>query len=314
MPHLSRDLLNQTDVKCFFDLWHCNPPTLVSRFVDENTFLPEIVGRRKTPPTKPSKPSFERMNSPPPDGNASREEWDKWHRDNSCGCMYFWMDKNKVVEYRCPDRIDIVLKGLSHEHKVNIKADEPLSVALSSYCASTTGTDFAVTPSEVVLRSYGDDPDYVDAQETSPRMRFNGYSPIKLEVVYRDTSKTETELESIRGPIPEGYKQFLGSGYRLSDTEQPWLVTEEHGIDMYNKIGKEALMIYEGTDFKPGYNPVKSWFEMTGKVKSILGSIVCKPRGGWSAVSAAVALDGLTAALINLIYKSPHLGSGSGFD
>ena len=118
--------------------------------------------------------------------------------------MYFWMDKNKVVEYRCPDRIDIVLKGLSHEHKANAKADEPLSVALSSYCASTTGTDFAVTPSEVVLRSYGDDPDYVDAQKTSPRMRFNGYSPIKLEVVYRDTSKTETELESIRGPIPEG--------------------------------------------------------------------------------------------------------------
>ena len=72
---------------------------------------------------------------------------------------------------------------------------------------------------------------------------------------------------------------------------------------MYNKIGKEALMIYEGTDFKPGYNPVKSWFEMTGKVKSILGSIVCKPRGGWSAESTAAALDGLTAALINLIYN-----------
>ena len=25
MPHLSHDLLNQTDVKCFFDLWHIHP-------------------------------------------------------------------------------------------------------------------------------------------------------------------------------------------------------------------------------------------------------------------------------------------------
>ena len=299
-------LLNQTDVECFSQFWHPHVPTLVSRFVDENTFLPEILGRRKKPPpSKPSvAPSFERLNSPPPDGNAGKEEWDKWHRSNSCGTPDFWREKNEAVEYMCPDDIDIVLKGLSHEHTVKVKADEPLSVALSSYCASTNGTEFAVDPSDVLLRSYGDlYPEYIDAQVTSARMRFNGYSPLKIKIVYRDTNRTEAELESIRGPIPEGYERFLGSGYRLSDTEQPWLITKEHGIEMYNKIGKEALMVYEGTDYNRGYDPVKSWFAMTGKIKTVLGDIVRKPHGGWSAESSAKALDGLTAALLNLIYN-----------
>ena len=62
-------------------------------------------------------------------------------------------------------------------------------------------------------------------------------------------------------------------------------------------------MLYEWTDYKPGYDPEQSWFEMTGKIKSILGTIVCKPRGGWSAESAGKAMDGLTATLINLIYN-----------
>mmetsp|Transcript_11927 Transcript_11927/g.19545 ORF Transcript_11927/g.19545 Transcript_11927/m.19545 type:complete len:582 (+) Transcript_11927:102-1847(+) len=298
-------LLNQTDVECFSQFWHPHVPTLVSRFVDENSFLPEIVGMlKKGPSPKPSvAPSFERLKSPPPDGNAGREEWKKWHRSNSCGCVNFWMDKNKAVEYMCPDHIDIVLKGLSHEHTVKVKADEPLAVALSSYCTSTTGTEHAVNLSDVILRSYGDYPEYIDAQETSARTRFNGYSPLKMEVVYRDTSRTEAELEAIRGPIPEGYQRFLGSGFRLSDTEQPWVVTKEYGMDMYNKIGKEALMIYEGTDYKPGYDPVHSWFVMMGKIKSVLGDIVRKPHGGWSAESAAKALDGLTAALLNLTYN-----------
>ena len=302
---LDNTLLNQTDVECFFEFWHCHPPTLISRFVNETTFLPEIVGRRKVSPgPKPSvAPSFVKLKDMPPDGNASSEEWDKWHRNNSMGCMDFWMEKSKAVQYSCPDEIDIVFKGLSHEHTVKANAWEALSGPLSSYCESTTGTDYAVSPSEVILRSYGDDPTYIDAQTTSPRMRFEGYSPLKMEVVYRDTNRTEAELESIRGPIPVGYQQFLGSGYRLSDTEQPWLVTIEHGIDMYNKIGKEALMIFGGTDYKPGYDPVTSWFKMTGKVKSVLGSIVRKPRDGWSAESVAKALDGLTAALINLTYN-----------
>ena len=56
-----------------------------------------------------------------------------------------------------------------------------------------------------------------------------------MEVVYRDTCRTKAEFESTRGPVPDGYREFLGSGYRLSDTEQSWLVTQEHGIAMYNK-------------------------------------------------------------------------------
>ena len=230
-------LLNETDVKCFFEFWHCHPPTLASRFVDENTFLPEIVGRRKTPPgSKPSvASSFEHLKKMPPHGNAGSEEWDKWHRENPGGCMQVWMERSKAIQYSCPDEIDIVLKRLSHEHTVRVNAWEPLSVALSSYCVSTTGTDFAVTPSEAILRSYNDPPIYIDAQETSPRMRFNGYLPLKMEVVYRDTCRTKAEFESTRGPVPDGYREFLGSGYRLSDTEQSWLVTQEHGIAMYNK-------------------------------------------------------------------------------
>ena len=116
-------------------------------------------------------------------------------------------------EFCCPDEIDMQLKGLSHEHTVKVKADDPISVALASYCASTTGTDFSVTPSEVIFREYGDDPHFIDAQTTSARRLFNGYSPLKLEVVYRDTRRTEAEIESIQGSIPEGYKQFLGAGY-----------------------------------------------------------------------------------------------------
>ena len=307
LESITNGLLNQADVECFSQFWHPHVPTLVSRFVDENTFLPEILGRRKKPP--PAKesvaPSFERLNSPPPDGNAGEKEWDNWHRSNSCGCVDTWLDMKKAVQYRCPDDVDVVLKGLSHEHTVRVKSDEPLSVALSSYCTSTTGTKFAVDPSDVILRKCRGFPesDYVDAQETSARTLFNGYLPLEMEVVYRDTNKTEAELESIRGPIPEGYQRCLGSGYRLSDTEQPWLITKEHGIEMYNKIGKEALTIYEGDLYKPGYDPVTSWFAMTGKIKSILGAIVRKPQDGWSAESAAKALDGLTAALLNLIYN-----------
>lgn len=298
--------LNQTDCECFFEFWHFHPPTLISRFVDENTFLPEIVGRRKkSPAPKPSvPPSFERLTSPPPDGNAGREEWDKWHNNNIGGCTDFWIEKNKAVEYMCPDDIDIVLKGLSHEHTVKVKADEPLSVALSAYCTSTTGTKFAVNASEVLLSMNDGYPGgYIDVQQTSARMRFNGYSPLKMDVVYRDTNRTEAELESIRGPTPEGYRRVLGSGFLLSDTEQPWFITVEHGISMYNKIGSEALEMYEGIDYKSGYDPEQSWFVMTGKVKSVLGGIVRKPRGGWSAESAAKALDGLTAALLNLTYN-----------
>lgn len=295
---LDQSLMNQTDTECFFKFWHFHPPTLISRFVDENTFLPEIVGRRKkSPAPKPSvPPSFERLKSPPPDGNAKREEWDKWHKNNNFGCVDFWREKNKAVEYMCPDFIDVVLKGLSHEHTVKVKADDPLSVALSAYCTSTTGTNFAVNESDVILRV---NDGYIDVQMTSARMRFNGYSPLKFDVVYRDTHRTEAELESIRGPTPEGYEQLLGSGFLLSDTEQPWYISTKHGVGMYNKIGT-ALDLYEGMDYKQGYDPEQSWFAMTGKVKSVLGGMVRKPRGGWSVESAAKALDGLTAALLNL--------------
>ena len=82
---------------------------------------------------------------------------------------------------------------------------------------------------------------------------------------------------------------------RLSDTEQPWFVTQDYGVDMYNRIGKEALMKFEGIDSGIG------WFTMTGKVKSILGDIVRKPRSGWSREHVSKAIDGLTACLVNLI-------------
>jgi len=111
----------------------------------------------------------------------------------------------------------------------------------SSYCTSTTGTNFAVNESEVLLRTKGGK--YIDAQATSARMRFNGYSPLEMEVVYRDTSRTEAEL----GPTPEGYERVLGSGFLLSDIEQPWLITIEHGIGMYNKIGTALAMCTKGS-------------------------------------------------------------------
>ena len=158
-------LLKQTDVEAFHDLWHCHPPTLVSRFVDETKFCPEIVGWRKSSPKpKPSvAPSFERLKGPPPDGNASEKVWKEWHRRNSCGGMDFWEGKYNAMQYRCPDKIDIELRGISHEFTVTANADVPLSAALASYCASTSESDFAVTPSEVILRTYGDDPTFLDA-------------------------------------------------------------------------------------------------------------------------------------------------------
>ena len=302
-------LLNHTDFKCFYELWSGHPPTLVSRFVDETTFLPEIVGTRKVPPKpKPSAPpSFKKLKSLPPDGNASSGEWDKWHKKNCGGSLHFWIEKEKAVRYSCPDEIEIVLKGISHEHTVKVNAWEPLSEALISYCASTTGTDFAVTPPEVILRNYGDEPKFIDAQVTSPQMQFNGYQPLKMEVVHRDPNRTKVDLETIHGPTPEGYRQFLGAGYGLSDTEQPWLISQEHGIDSYNKIGK-ALMLYKGDSWRPRYNLQGSWFKMTGKVKVVLGEIVRKPSDGWSVESIDMALDGLTAALVNLFYNDNWRG------
>ena len=208
------NLMNKTDVECFFDFWG-GQSNIIKRFVDENTFLPEIIGRLKKPPApKPSvAPTFDKLKCLPPDGNASREEWKKWHRKNSCGCGEFWMQRSEAIQYRCPDEIDMQLKGLSHEHTVKVNANDPLSIALASYCASTVGTKFEVTSSEVVLRGYGDEPKFIDAQATSARILFNGYSPLKLEVVYRDTKRTEAEIESRQGTIPKGYKLFLGAGY-----------------------------------------------------------------------------------------------------
>ena len=88
---------------------------------------------------------------------------------------------------------------------------------------------------------------------------------------------------------------LLSLAQRLSDTEQPWFITQDYGVDMYNRIGTEALMKFEGIDSGIG------WFTMTGKVKSILGDIVRKPRSGWSREHVSKAIDGLTACLVNLI-------------
>lgn len=207
-------LLNRTDVECFFQFWHVHPPTLIKRFVDENTFMPEVVGRlKRSPASKPSvAPPFDKLKCLPPDGNACKEDWDKWRRQNSMGCVQFWMQRGKAIEYAAPDEIEVQLKGLSHEHTVKVNTDDPLCIALASYCASTSGT-LAVTSSDVILREYGNEPKFIDAQTTSARMSFHGYSPLKFEVVYRDTSRTEREIESIQGIIPEGYQQFLGAGY-----------------------------------------------------------------------------------------------------
>jgi hypothetical protein len=99
-----------------------------------NTFMPGIVGRLKSPskPTPSEAPSFEKLRGDPPYGNASKDEWDKWHEKNCCGTVDFWMDKDRAVKYRCPDNIEIILKGLSHEHNMQVKADDRLFVASSS--------------------------------------------------------------------------------------------------------------------------------------------------------------------------------------
>lgn len=307
-PDIS-SVLCQKDTECFNIIW--NPQVHYSRFSDDGTtYTAHLIGRKKSPP--PSRPpageppSFAELNSPPPEGDAPLEEWEAWHRNNTSGrpnSPTFWFAMDKAIKYRCPHKCTISLKGISHEQTLaEFDADTPFSVAVASYCAAAPNGN--ILPSEVLLKYIDEDEEgdeYIDPQMKTSRMFFTGYGSVfNFEIVYRNEDRTRTELQATR-PVSHEYHQFRGSAYFLSETEQPWFVTKKNGIETYNKIWDEALMLYNSDNcYEPDYDAALHWFEMTEKVNQMLTNIVKKPRGGWSAGKIAESIDRLTAALLVL--------------
>jgi hypothetical protein len=108
--HPNNDVLAKEDDKyCFSKLW---TPTFATCWEDETTYIKHLIGSPKpNPPTQlASCPSFDKLNSPPPDGSATADKWERWHKENNFGTADFWYQKEAAVTYRCPSVLPLRLK------------------------------------------------------------------------------------------------------------------------------------------------------------------------------------------------------------
>jgi hypothetical protein len=167
--------------------------------------------------------------------DAPRNEWEAWIKENSgysCGSWVSFTVMDRAMKYRCPRKVGISLKGVSHNlDQSEFDADAPLSVALSLYCAVVQHGE--IIPADVLLK-YGKEKEIIEPERT-PRSFFNGRgTTFSIDVVYKDEERTEAELEA-KWPISDEYLRFKGSDYLLSETEKPWFVTKKDGCGTYKK-------------------------------------------------------------------------------
>lgn len=294
--YLNYDSFNQVEImcfdKCYDKIW--NPIGKVSRFSEDGTtYSAKITGRKISPPrpsSPPEKPSFALFKSPPPEGNAPRNEWKAWLKENQTGPGQFEEAKEVAIQYRCPRKIGISLKGVSHNIELSgFDADTPLSVALEKYCSSVPQGE--LIPADVLLKEGP-----VGSKETveswrTPRSFFDGTTlNFCFEVVYKDWDRLAAEIDAKRPE--ENHCPFYGSDHLLSETDQPWIVKQD-GLDTYNQI-LEASRCYD----KP--SNYRGWCEMMEELLQILGSIARKPRSGWTVETVTVEMEKLTAAILFL--------------
>ena len=210
------------------------------------------------------------------------------------------------VRFRCPPSVPICLKGLTHSLTLEAAADAPLDNLHACAAAPTSAQPMSPGDLLVMNEDHSDTP--LDAQCTSARELFTGprSEPLELNIVYRDTARTQAEIASKLGPVPAGYQSFRGGGYLVGDNDTPWLVSDAHGVAAYNRVVEEALNLYDGFDydFTTGYDPIESWWNMSKKLKVVLKSVVRAPKGGWTASSAERALDQLTGFLLATVVNS----------
>jgi len=259
----------------------------------------------KGPTTAPPPPSFNLLKSPPPEGDASPEEWESWHEENSCGNIHFWKQKNEAVEYRCPAVLPIRFQGILHDITIDVAADKPLRAALAVFAglAEAAGQD-PVQPSELLIRDGGGE--ILDPQTTTARSLFYGArsTPKTLQVVFRSKKRTNAALRAKHGKCPEGYVEYAGRCFLVEDTEAPWLISKAHGVAMGTKVCEGAMGGYRGPEYRervdgvPTYDPIAAWWEMCKLLKKDISGMTRKPKGGWSCETAERALDRFTGFLL----------------
>ena len=303
------DLCQATDRPVFPMVW--NPCYCPESWESEHTFCRTIIAIAKPPPPAAppaEEPAWPELKSPPPDGAASEEEWDEWQNNHSSGGFEFWRQYWDAVRFRCPPSVPICLKGLTHSLTLEAAADAPLDNLLTAFCAAAPTSAQPMSPGDLLVMNEDHSDTPLDAQCTSARELFTGSrsEPLELNIVYRDTARTQAEIASKLGPVPAGYQSFRGGGYLVGDNDTPWLVSDAHGVAAYNRVVEEALNLYDGFDydFTTGYDPIESWWNMTKKLKVVLKSVVRAPKGGWTASSAERALDQLTGFLLATVVNS----------
>lgn len=299
-----QDLLGEEDASCFSRLWM---PGEADYWESESSYCRRLIASPKCEASSaaPTPPSFDLLNGPPPEGDASPAVWKAWHERNSGGCFKFWHQKQEAVRYRCPAVWPLRLQGVAHGVTIECAADAPLRSAVAAFAAAAeaAGGD-PMEPSELLIKD--DEGGVLDPWTTTARSLFYGArsSPKTLQVVFRDEKRREAALRAKHGKVPDGYMQFSGRGYLVEDTEAPWLVSEAHGLAAYNAVAKGAMGVYEGTNYGervggvPSYDPIASWWEMCKLLKKDIASVARKPKGGWSLATCERAIDKFTGILL----------------
>lgn len=98
----------------------------------------------------------------------------------------------------------------------------------------------------------------------TPRSLFDGTNKVfGIEVVYKDRERARVEVEAKR-PVGDEYLQFEGTGYLLSEIEQPHLVIKKDGCESYIKYLDQAILLYDIEEvWGQGLAYVNRWLKQT---------------------------------------------------